>query len=276
MLTKLNPKTVVLSILFMTALLFAGEIDVSKSQAFADSLYDSNDFRSAILEYKRINYMEPDNIKFEENRFQIIQSMYYLGNYQSVIRDMSVDINAFSGNPKASYIYARSLSNIGLIDQSNEHILQNNLEDSPLKQDLQYLLMLNYLKQNQMGLAKSLINTEDMFVEVDTSIQNQFKEYEKNLSKSGAVSNIINIVPGLGYLPLKSYQNALSTFLTTGFLYAIAAELYKENLNLSGTFFLSAGIIFHTGSYLGINKYNERITSKYKADLIRYLELRIP
>ncbi|HHV36308.1 MAG TPA: hypothetical protein GXX77_00510 [Candidatus Cloacimonetes bacterium] len=260
----------------MTALLFAGEIDVSKSQAFADSLYDSNDFRSAILEYKRINYMEPDNIKFEENRFQIIQSMYYLGNYQSVIRDMSVDINAFSGNPKASYIYARSLSNIGLIDQSNEHILQNNLEDSPLKQDLQYLLMLNYLKQNQMGLAKSLINTEDMFVEADTSIQNQFKEYEKNLSKSGAVSNIINIVPGLGYLPLKSYQNALSTFLTTGFLYAMSAELYKENLNLSGTFFLSAGIIFHTGSYLGINKYNERITSKYKADLIRYLELRIP
>jgi len=203
MLTKLNPKTVVLSILFMTALLFAGEIDVSKSQAFADSLYDSNDFRSAILEYKRINYMEPDNIKFEENRFQIIQSMYYLGNYQSVIRDMSVDINAFSGNPKASYIYARSLSNIGLIDQSNEHILQNNLEDSPLKQDLQYLLMLNYLKQNQMGLAKSLINTEDMFVEADTSIQNQFKEYEKNLSKSGAVSNIINIVPGLDIFPQK-------------------------------------------------------------------------
>ncbi|MFW5628700.1 MAG: hypothetical protein ACOCG6_05665, partial [Candidatus Cloacimonadaceae bacterium] len=89
-------------------------------------------------------------------------------------------------------------------------------------------------------------------------------------------NGLINIVPGLGYLPLKSYQNALSTFLTTGFLYAMSAELYKENLNLSGTFFLSAGIIFHTGSYLGINKYNERITSKYKADLIRYLELRIP
>jgi hypothetical protein len=88
--------------------------------------------------------------------------------------------------------------------------------------------------------------------------------------------NVLNIVPGLGYLPLKSYQNALSTFITTGFMYLTARELYKKDLPFAGTFFVSVGAIFHLGSYVGINRYNDRIKAAYRDDLIEYIEYKLP
>ena len=58
-------------------------------------------------------------------------------------------------------------------------------------------------------------------------------------------------------------------------MYLIAGELYKEDLEFAGTFFLSAGVIFHIGSYVGINRFNERIKSRYRDDLIRSIELKL-
>jgi len=41
-------------------------------------------------------------------------------------------------------------------------------------------------------------------------------------------------------------------------------------------FFLAAGVIFHMGSFVGINRFNDRIKAKYRDDIIRYIEHRIP
>jgi len=276
MLTKFFPNAVIAVVYLALSPLYAADLDHSASQAFADSLYYSNDFLSAVLEYKRVNFISPGNAQFGENKFRIIQSLYYLGNYQSVINELDIDNHVFSSHPNTAYLYAKSLSSIGLIDVSNQYIKQNPYEDSTLTQNMHYLLMLNYLKQDSVELAKSMLDHDRVFFEDDKYLSMQFLEYEKRLSKSGVVSNVMNIVPGMGYLPVKNYQNALSTFLTTSFMYLIAGELYKEDLEFAGTFFLSAGVIFHIGSFVGINRFNERIKSRHRDDLIRYIEHKIP
>lgn len=276
MLTKYFLNAVIAVVLLAASLLYAVDIDHAASQAFADSLYYSNDFQNSVLEYKRVNFLSPGNAQFGENKFRIIQCLYYLGNYQSVINELDIDKHVFSSHPNTAYLYAKSLSSIGLIDVSTQYILQNPYEDSTLKQNMHYLLLLNYLKQDNVELAKSMLDNDRFFSEDDKYLSKQFLEYERRLSKSGVVSNVMNIVPGMGYLPLKNYQNALSTFLTTSFMYLIAGELYNEDLEFAGTFFLSAGVIFHIGSFVGINRFNDRIKSRYRDDLIRYIEQRIP
>ncbi|HHZ14720.1 MAG TPA: hypothetical protein GX398_01205 [Candidatus Cloacimonetes bacterium] len=261
-------------ILLSLGLLSAEQTDYAASQAFADSLFYSNDLSSSILEYKRINFLSPGNPNFEQNRFRIVQSLYFLEDYQSVVRELNSDKLILSDHPQAAYFYAKSLSNMDLIDLSNQFILQNESAES--SEDLRYLLMLNYLKQDKVELAGSMLESERYLFEADDYLHQRLGEYEKRRTKSMALPNVLNIVPGLGYLPLKSYQNALSTFITTGFMYLTARELYKKDLNFTGTFFVSAGVIFHLGSYVGINRYNERIKSAYRDDLIRYIEEKLP
>jgi uncharacterized membrane protein len=252
----------------------AEDADYTAVQAFADSLYHSNDFSSSVLEYKRINFMNPDNPQFDENRFRIVQSLYYLGDYQNVIKELDGDKLILANYPHAAYLYARSLSNIDLIDISNQYIMKN--PDAGNIQNMRYLLMLNYLRQDKLDMARSILdNDSSQFVD-DKYLHHQFEEYERRLSKSRVLPNVMNIVPGMGYLPIKNYQNALSTFLTTSFMYLIAGELYKEGLEFAGTFFLSAGVIFHMGSFVGMNRFNDRLESKYRDDLIKYIELKTP
>lgn len=276
MLIKCFLSAVIVVVLLTFSLLHAVDIDLAALQAFADSLYYSNDFLSSILEYKRVNFMNPGNAHFGENKFRIIQSLYYLGNYQSVINELDIEKHVFSSHSNIAYLYAKSLSSIGLIDISNKYIKQNTYKDSTMKQNMHYLLIINYLKQDNVELAKSVLDNDRALFEDDKYLIIQFQEYEKWLSKSGVVSNVMNIVPGMGYLPIKSYQNALSTFLTTSFMYLIAGELYKEDLKFTGTFFLSAGVIFHIGSFVGLNRFSDRIKSRYRDDLIRHIELKIP
>jgi len=272
--TRYFLKALILVALLPLTALHAESADYAASQAFADSLYYSNDFHSSILEYNRINFQNPDNPQFGENKFRIIQSHYYLEDYHRVIQELDRDKLILASKPHAAYIYARSLSNMNLIEMSNQFIMQKEPADST--PNMRYLLMLNYLKQGKVGLASSMLESERSCFEADAYLYQRFGEYEKRLSKSRVLPNVLNIVPGLGYLPLRSYQNALSTFITTGFMYLTARELYQKDLPFTGTFFASVGVIFHLGSFVGINRYNERIKAGYRDDLIEYIEYKLP
>ncbi|MBC2704563.1 tetratricopeptide repeat protein [Desulfobacula sp.] len=247
---------------------------------YGQTLFDTKDHETAMVEFKRFIHFFPDNKNVEQARFNIGVCLFNLKKFHDAARAFNdIIINSKEDNliKEACFFQSRAFMNIGNTGYA-QIVLQNYLKlvtDTETKDRIYFNLAKIHLadarngKQGSLALAKkSLSNISD--AGAITYHADQYHELivaaEHAPKKNPKAAGLFAVIPGGGFLYCERYHDAFITFLLNIGLMAASYEAFdNDNKALAGVIaFVETG--FYTGNIYGsiscAHKYNRAQTIK--------------
>ena len=247
---------------------------------YALELFETQDYDTAIVEFKRFVHFFPESEYLDQAEYNIAVCLFNMNKYHEAARAFNEIIIKDQDNDiieKAVFFQSRSFMKLGNRGYA-QIVLQNYLklvDDINIKDKIYFNLAQIQLsnarqfKQGSLALAKKYLS------KISTPNANKYKtdEYsdlilkaEHAPRKNPKAAGFFAIIPGGGFLYSERYHDALITFiLNTGLMYAAWEAWDSDNKALAGVIgFVETG--FYTGNIYGsitsAHKYNHAQTLK--------------
>ena len=288
-------RKIILSVLFFhlfSVLSFASDvviIDSVKQFDYAKKCYLKNDYLSAIVEFKKFLSFFPEDIKTCDAKFHVGMSWYNGGKFGEAIIEFKEIVdkesfdNADSGQIKISAYFMLARCHVAsgnpvmaeIVLDNYIKITDNNNEKDRARNTIGWIRFetAKWEKARQIFLDISKENKK--IYNVDAIIK-QLDKTEKIKMKSPRIAGTLAVIPGLGYIYTKRYQDAFVSFLLNGALiYAAYESFHRENYALGGVIsFVSFG--FYSGSIYGSATSAHKYNRKERRQFIKQTKKEIP
>ncbi len=241
---------------------------------YALSCYTSQDYETAIVEFKRFNHFFPSHEKAGMARLKTGEALYYLERFHKAARvfnTIMLSNDDYDLQMAAGFMQGRCFEKLGNRNYA-EVVFQNMLKlarDQDTMDRLYVALARIYIQKAKEMKPGALTKAEEFLDMVSPNGRKAYHvpEMERMLSAAGtapqknpAAAGILSVVPGLGYLYCERYKDAAMTFLINAGLILAAVKAHEnDNDALAGVlFFVETG--FYSGNVYGsltaAHKYN--------------------
>ena len=223
--------------------------DLAHSKQYAEFLSQSQQFNLAAMEFERLLFMEPDNIKFRQNLIHTYRKseQFDLGLnrierwYPATISDTTI----FREYIKIHYLNGSAINALSSLEQQS--IL-------PAGEELYYQLSGILLQKNWQGAKGFIENNPDQQWAGFTELCELVHQQEQiKYRKPGMALTLSALVPGMGKIYSKDWKDGLISFL---FVATNAFQAYrgfsKDGINsVYGWIFGGLSLGFYTGNLYG-------------------------
>ena len=228
-----------------------GKNDEMSSIKVANSFFDDLKFELAIIEYKRLSVLFPDNVNFFQIQNKMAICYKKLGYF---IESINIHKKLLEKNSQ----YWDSIFQIATTYQLMDNFTESNrfikeyfpIVDGERKDSLKYLMSCNYFALMQVDSSKLYFDSINQ-IELQTLIDRNsiiISEFESLREYNHISAKRLNmLIPGAGYLYLDMPQTFVATLFVES-LFFYSTVLTYNNQNAIGTLL---GGIFFSGFYLG-------------------------
>lgn len=239
-------KYVLLSLIIM--ILFP--VFLRADTTFADLLYNQKDYRSSVLEYKRILYS--GQVSSEESVYVARQIVYAL--FQN--KDLQ-ELREFAQQNQALLTadeFGSKLTALADIKQGYYFFATRGLAGANQPESLVLRgvanHMMNQTEEARKDFAKALEAplADPALLASAINIETDLKQLPR---KSPFLAGTLAIVPGFGYAYTGRWETALSSLILNGMLIMASAELYQKDLFWSAGILSSVALGFYLGNIYG-------------------------
>lgn len=286
-------RTVVLLLAVLACLLFSGPaagpavgmdapgliITPDLQFSYAQELFNAQDHIAAQVEFKRFVRFFPGDPRADEARFRTGESLYRSGQFYEAAKAFNTMISEDSPfSEEACFLQSKAflaMNNTGYA----QIVLQNYLKltDKTKTRDRIYLELAKIHIMETRELGKDSLDSAEKYLTL-ISPENRdshdvpyqlaaIKEVRQAPQKSPALSGILAIIPGGGFLYCERYKDAFVTFcLNAGLIYAAYEAFNHDNPGIGGIItFVEAG--FYAGNIHG------SVTAAHKYNKARQVEI---
>jgi tetratricopeptide (TPR) repeat protein len=240
---------------------------------FAEDHLEKGRFRQAIDEFQRFIYFFPDDPRSEAARFKI--GLSFMGNNQCAEAIEALE-RLVRESPRGEFFLASHWAIADCYVRLERHdaavaFLRNLIartEDPAVEDRANYRIGWIYVDRGSFGTARQYFEKIGSEYRRLLRIDSLFSELEKAPlleRKNPVLAGGLSVVPGLGYLYMGRYRDALVAFLVNGaMIYATYAAVENDNPALGGILaflelgFYSANIYGSTASAHKYNRAKER------------------
>ncbi len=242
---------------------------------YAQVLFSTKDYLTAVSEYKRFIHFFPEDERVELAMFRIGMS-YYLGKHfnEAVSAFKKITVQYFETEYSIKSYFKISEAYINLRSFDLAIINLNNLvtitHDEDIRDEAFYRMGWIYIETADWDQAKR------SFSKISAKNRHKYKlerlaaELDKEASipqKNPNLAGFLSILPGAGYFYCERYQDALIAFLLNGGLIYAAYESFDEGHNALGGVITFVGFGFYTGNIYGAitsaHKFNRKKNSQF-------------
>jgi tetratricopeptide (TPR) repeat protein len=292
---KKNPHQACLIVLAVFAAIFmetaggaqALEIDADTQFNYAEHLFTTKDFMSAVSEYRKLIFLFPQDGRVEPAMYRIGLCYLSMGQFELAIQSFAPIVNDFGDHPYAEQAYFRTSEaylNLGRTGSAitTLHSLDTLSDDPDIKDETYYRIGWIYLETAQWERAKAYFDKISPKNSEKYQLENLDKAFETRpfpKKKRPGLAGMLSIVPGGGYLYCERYQDAFMAFLlNAGLIYAAYEAFDHELYALAGVIsFVEFG--FYSGNIYGAvssaHKYNRTKDRKFIDYLKENLKVKV-
>ncbi len=262
-------------------------LDGEAQFTYARTLYESGDYISAVVEFKRFVHFFADDVRVSEARYLTGLCWMNGGRYPEalqVFQDISRQIPEDPFAVDAGFMTARCHEKTGnpLLGAVELQNLIRGSKDESVKERARYALAWLYLDTGSWGMARQAFSTMDQgsrsLYPVDQILEGLDKTPEIP-RKNPVVSGALALVPGAGYLYCERPKDALVSFIINGGLIYSAIRSFKHDDYALGGVVSFVGFGFYAGSIHGsvtaAHKYNRAQARRFIEDLKRALPVTV-
>lgn len=250
--------------------------------AYAETLFQQQDFRTAEVEFKRFVHFFPEAPRVDEAVFKTGMALFYqkqfheaARHFNDLIRDDPDLLSSFT--TKAYFMQSRAfkeMDNLGYARVTLQNLLL--LTDDPAVRDQAHLDLagLHIHASRQPGtdeLDQALaflekISLDSPFEEQKNERISRIREVRSVPGKNPVLAGIFAVIPGAGFLYTGRFHDAAAAFIiNTGLGLAAWKAFDQDNPALGGVITL-VGSGFYSGSIYGsisaAHKHNHRLKTR--------------
>lgn len=247
---------------------------------YCQKLFDTKDYETAVVEFKRFIHFFPDSEYVEQARFNIGVCLFNLKKFYDAAQAFNEIIISGKENniiKEACFFQSKAFMNIGNTGYA-QIVLQNYLKlvkDTATRDRIYFNLAKIHLADVRNGRQGSLALAMESLAKVSDAgaikystdqYHDLITEAEHAPQKKPLVAGLLSVIPGGGFLYCERYHDAFITFLLNIGLMVAAYEAFdNDNKALAGVIaFVETG--FYTGNIYGsissAHKYNQAQTIK--------------
>jgi tetratricopeptide (TPR) repeat protein len=244
---------------FVSVSSYADVFEARQLLSFADSLFDEEDYKNAIHEYKRYLFLYSDSLMADEVQFRIATCYRNAGDLSSAISAYK-SINNYQSIPKVQLKIAESYLFQGKYPKAVELLKQfvKDYSGHKLAPRAEFLIGASYMELNNWGLSSRAFRAvlekypESTFATVSGNLARSIMRVNNLPSRSPVLSGLMStVVPGSGQMYSGRFSDGLYALVviattTAGTIYYRSQERYKIALPLG---IVSA--IFYAGNIYG-------------------------
>ncbi len=247
---------------------------------FADSLYQSKDYQSAKVEFKKFLFFFPQDVRVEEARYKIGLSLYHQKDYGNALHEFSVLLDQYG--PTETGIES------GLF-LSRCHMAMNDTDAAIniLHNLTKWTQNPEYLKKIYYQLAWSYVESGDFqnaylfFEKINLSGRSGYpvdsivlalNDFQHIPSKSPLLAGFLSVFPGGGYAYCGRYNDAFISLVINSACAAAACESFNKDLNVLGGMIAAVGLGFYGGNIYGGVSSAHKYNKKKKIEFINHLK----
>ena len=272
-----RPLLLLFLLLALTVPALADSLTITPDMQFsyAASLFETQDFETAQVEFKRFLHFFPSDPRVPEAQFKTAEALFHLQRFKAASQILNQIIEE---NPDAPFAQnACFLQSEAFLKMGNpvyaQLVLQNFLkltEDTELRDRIYDQLFRFHIRETGRLGKDELDKARNVLTQISPQGRETYQvqarlaaldraEFVK--TKDPRVSGILAVVPGAGYLYCERYKDAMTSFVfNAGVMYAAKEAFRKENYGLGGVItFVGSG--FYAGSIYGsvtaAHKYNK-------------------
>lgn len=242
---------------------------------YAQNLFSTQDYLTAVGEYKRFIHFFPEDERVELAMFQIGMS-YYLGKH------FTEAISAFSRlteqyfeteySIKSYFKISEAYINLNAFDLAiiNLNNLVTITHDEDIKDEAYYRMGWIYIETASWDKAKHSFSKISPQNKHKYKLERLAAELDKEAlipRKNPNLAGFLSILPGAGYFYCERYQDALIALLLNGALMYAAYESFDEEHYALGGIITFVGFGFYAGNIYGAvtsaHKFNRKKTSQF-------------
>jgi len=250
---------------------------------YAKTLFEDQDYDTAIVEFKRFIHFFPKNSQKEQAEFNIAVCLFHLKKYHDAARAFNdIIIKGRENNITKQSIFFQSqafinLGNIGYAQIALQNYLKlvEDTNDTDTKDKIYFKLAQIHLSEAKRAVPGALASARKYLLKISQSNADKYKtdQYldlivraDQVPKKNPTLAGLFAIVPGAGFLYCERYHDAFITFLLNAGLIAASFEAWDNgNQALAGVIgFVETG--FYSGNIYGsissAHKYNQAQTIK--------------
>ena len=242
---------------------------------YAQDLFSSKDYLTAVNEYKRFIYFFPKDKRVELAMYRIGMSHYLGGHYQeavSAFKKLTEQYFETEYSIKSYYKISDAYINLKAFDQALIDL--NNLvtitHDEDVKDEAYYRIGWIYIETASWDEARRYfdkISTKNSFKYKLEKLSAELDKEKDIPKKDPKLAGALSIVPGAGYLYCERYQDALISFLLNGGLIYAAYESFDKGHDGLGGLLTFVGFGFYAGNIYGsvtsAHKFNRKETGQF-------------
>ncbi len=245
-------------------------IDADAQYAFAQKLFQQQDYDTGIAEFQRFIHFFPQDDRVPEAEAYIGQAQLRAGQYKKAIRSFETLIDKYEGHPQAvSAFFHISDCFLRLEDPQQAIITLQNLarmtNDPEVLNETYYRMgwiAIDIGKLSQAtGIFKKIGEEFSQENGIDALIE-ELSSQKPITRKNPTLAGMLSIVPGTGQLYCGRYRDALSAFIVNGGLIWAAVESFEKEFYALGATITFFEFGFYTGNIYGAmtsaHKYNQR------------------
>ena len=237
---------------------------------FANQYFSNTQFDRAIAEYERFIFFFPAHPKIPHVKYQLARAYFNNRQFAEALTGFKEVAESEPGSPPSiagyfdvadCYVQLKDFrSALGTLSQVTGATRNTNIKDYAHYQT-GWIFIENRQWENSKAILQKIssenllkFQTESLLATLDTA--------DDIPQKSPALSGILSIVPGGGYLYCHRPKDALMAFLLNGGLIWAAAEAFDNNSPALGSVITFVEIGFYGGNIYGgissAHKYNAR------------------
>jgi tetratricopeptide (TPR) repeat protein len=241
---------------------------------YADSLFHSQDYPAAQVEFKRFLHFFPEDSRRFEAEFKTAMALYHQGNFHDAATQFNQIILKEGADPmtvESYFMQARAFLKMGNPGYA-QIVLQNflKLNDTPEIRDRIYLELAQIQIQNSNHIGSKDLDQAQKYLSMippdkgePFGVKKQLAAIERAKNapqKKPGLAGIFAVIPGAGFLYCGRYKDAFVTFcLNAGLIFAAYQAFDNDNPALGGVIaFVETG--FYGGNIYGsisaAHKYN--------------------
>jgi tetratricopeptide (TPR) repeat protein len=227
----------------------------SQIMAFADHLYERDDYHRAIGEYKRFIYLFPREPRVIQARFKIGISYGKSGHLDNAI-DVFRGILADSPSPEISRSVEYEIGKCHFLGRdylSSSKILMDLNSDRSLALAGWALLKAGEYREASLSFGKACeAKPEGYLFALCANLSRESRDGESIPRKSAALAAALSVpLPGAGRAYCGRLGDGIFSFLVVAASYAGAYHYYDDDQYTMSASILALGFLFHAGDVYG-------------------------
>lgn len=246
---------------------------------YARYRFESNEYETAIAEFKRFLYFYGEDSRAAKARYHIGMGYFRLAKYDMALDYFKKTVKAQEGSKLAIEARFRiSECHLRMNDpKAAESTLLNLIEENEkrsIRDRAFYQLGWLCLETGKIGQADTWFDRMSQSAQrtyLVADLKNDMARMASLPHKSPVLAGVFSIIPGGGYLYCNRYQDATVAFLVNGALMGAAYESFDNDLEVLGGLISAVGLGFYAGSIYGgissAHKFNQSTYNDFIDDL---------